>query len=111
MNRDRPRTSPRKIPSQTRSRAVVEAILDGAVRVFEAAPGSPYAARVESMGSSVNRIAKVAGVSIGSLYQYFPGKDAIIAELVRRRMRETHEKLLIVLEQSVDLSLEEAVGR
>lgn len=73
-----PRTEqlhPRKAPKQRRSRATVEAILEATARVL-----------VEEgyEKASTNRIAKVAGVSIGSLYQYFPGKEALVLALVQR---------------------------
>lgn len=74
-----PRTSPRKVPRQERSRLTVEAILDAAARVFER---HGYAA------GTTNRIAERAGVSIGSLYQYFPNKDAILVALVERHLDE-----------------------
>ncbi|HET6507290.1 MAG TPA: TetR/AcrR family transcriptional regulator [Baekduia sp.] len=73
------RTSPRKVPRQERSRLTVEAILDAAARVFER---HGYAA------GTTNRIAERAGVSIGSLYQYFPNKDAILVALVQRHLEE-----------------------
>jgi AcrR family transcriptional regulator len=69
------RAAPRKIPQQERSAATVEAILEAAARVFVK---EGYA------GATTNRIAKAAGVSVGSLYQYFPSKDAIAVELLRR---------------------------
>lgn len=59
--------SPRKRPRQERSRRTVEAILDAAARVFETV--GPNAA-------TTNAIAERAGVSVGSLYQYFPNKLA-----------------------------------
>jgi AcrR family transcriptional regulator len=74
-----PRTSPRKVPRQERSRLTVEAILDAAARVFE---------RHGYAGGTTNRIAERAGVSIGSLYQYFPNKDAILVALVERHLDE-----------------------
>ncbi|HWI73039.1 MAG TPA: TetR/AcrR family transcriptional regulator [Baekduia sp.] len=74
-----PRTTPRKAPRQERSRLTVEAILDAAARVFER---HGYAA------GTTNRIAERAGVSIGSLYQYFPNKDAILVALVERHVDE-----------------------
>ncbi len=64
--------SPRKVARQARSRMMVDAILQGAARVV-AAEGLARA--------TTNRIAEVAGVSIGSLYQYFPNKLAIIRAL------------------------------
>ncbi len=95
------KVGPRKEPTQSRSRDLVESILDGALKVL----------RVDAARApSVNRIAEAAGVSIGSLYQYFPGKTAIIAALVRRQMRRIHERLLEVIEASSDLSLEAAAA-
>lgn len=72
-------TTPRKLPSQERSRLTVEAILDAAAHVFEQ---HGYA------GGTTNRIAERAGVSIGSLYQYFPNKDAILVALTERHIDE-----------------------
>ena len=67
--------SPRKRPRQKRSAATVEVILDGAARILE---------REGLERFNTNVVAAVAGVSVGSLYQYFPGKDALMAALVRR---------------------------
>jgi AcrR family transcriptional regulator len=65
---------PRKSPVQARSAATVEAILEAAARILE----------TEGLdGYTTNAIARRAGVSIGSLYQYFPNKDAVTAALVR----------------------------
>ncbi|MGO8998033.1 MAG: TetR/AcrR family transcriptional regulator [Polyangiaceae bacterium] len=58
---------------------MVETILEAAARVFVRS-GYPRA--------TTNRIAEAAGISVGSLYQYFPSKDAIAVELLRR-YRET----------------------
>ena len=66
----------RKAPNQARSRATVEAIVHAGARVL---------ADRGWAGFTTNRVAEVAGVSIGSLYQYFPGKEAILAELIRRK--------------------------
>ncbi len=71
--------SPLKQPVQARSRHTVQAILEAAVHIFEA---HGYAA------GTTARIAERAGVSIGSLYQYFPGKDAVIAALAERHLDE-----------------------
>ncbi len=66
---------PRKRPLQARARRTVEAILEGAAQVFEK---HGYAR------TTTDRIAERAGVSVGSLYQYFPNKDAIIVALAER---------------------------
>lgn len=74
-----PPVKPRKTPRQERSRLTVEAILDAAARVFER---HGYAA------GTTNRIAARAGVSIGSLYQYYPNKDAVLVALAERHLDE-----------------------
>jgi AcrR family transcriptional regulator len=75
----KPRTSPRKFPSQERSRATVDVLLRAAARVFQR---EGYAA------ATTNRIAAAAGVSVGSLYEYFPNKDAILAAIARAHLAE-----------------------
>jgi len=72
-------TTPRKSASQKRSQATVEALLDATARVLT---------REGYDRASTNRIAAVAGVSVGSLYQYFPNKEALVAALVARHNRE-----------------------
>jgi AcrR family transcriptional regulator len=73
----RPRTTPRKKPRQGRSLATVDAILDATARVL-CTTGYDRA--------STNRVALAAGVSVGSLYQYFPSKEALVAALAARHM-------------------------
>lgn len=75
---------PRKRPVQRRSLATVEAVLDAAARVFEE---HGYAA------GTTNRIAARAGVSIGTLYQYFPNKEALAATLLERHLEEAKRRL------------------
>src|SRR3954470_13240534 len=70
-----PRANSRKKPQQERSIAMVATLLEAATRVFVK---EGYAK------ATTNRIAAAAGVSVGSLYQYFPSKDAIAVELLRR---------------------------
>lgn len=74
-----PRTQlkPRKRPTQARSKATVEAILVAATQVFRR---QGYAA------TTTDRIAERAGVSVGSLYQYFPNKDAILVALTEQHI-------------------------
>ncbi len=71
------RLHPRKTPVQARAVETRDRILDAAARVFGR---HGYAA------GTTNRIAEAAGLSVGSLYQYFPNKDAILVELVRRHL-------------------------
>jgi AcrR family transcriptional regulator len=68
---------PRKKPTQARSRATVDAILAAAAQVLQT---KGYA------GATTDRIAERAGVSVGSLYQYFPNKDALLVALAERHI-------------------------
>lgn len=67
--------SMRKMPIQSRSKATIEVILEAAARIL-LADGYEKA--------STNKIAEISGVSIGSIYEYFPGKEAIFVEIRRR---------------------------
>lgn len=68
---------PKKRPAQARSKATFQAILDAAARILE---DEGY------VGLTTNRIASVAGVGIASVYEYFPGKEAIVAALAEREL-------------------------
>ena len=70
-----PKTSPRKLATQARAATTVEIILEAAAHILE---------RDGFEGYTTNAIAKRAGVSIGSVYQYFPNKDAITVALIDR---------------------------
>ncbi|MCA8900002.1 MAG: TetR/AcrR family transcriptional regulator [Hyphomonas sp.] len=74
---------PRKSPVQARSTATVDAILEAAARILESEGFEGY---------TTNAIAKRAGVSIGSLYQYFPNKDAVTAALVMADAMRLHDE-------------------
>lgn len=82
------RTRPRKRPVQRRSRETVETILDAAAQVFE---------RHGYATGTTNRIAERAGVSVGSVYEYFPNKDAILVALAERELDREREALLGIL--------------
>lgn len=68
----KPAVSPRKAPRQQRSEALVEALLEAALRVLT---------RHGEGAFNTVRVAQEAGVSIGSLYQYFPNKAALLFRL------------------------------
>jgi AcrR family transcriptional regulator len=80
----KPLTSPRKYASQERSRATVDALIEATARIL---------VREGFDKASTNRIAEQAGVSIGSLYQYFPSKEALVAAVIDRH----HEELMQVV--------------
>lgn len=69
------RSRPRKSPQQARSQDTVAAIVEAAARILEKEGYDRF---------STNAVAEKAGVSIGSLYQYFPRKDALIGALIAR---------------------------
>lgn len=66
---------PKKRPTQARSQATFDALVDACTWLL---PRRGYA------GTTTNRIAERAGVGIASLYEYFPGKDAIVAQVAER---------------------------
>jgi AcrR family transcriptional regulator len=70
---------PRKRPIQARSRRTVDAVLTAAAQLFT---------RRGYAGTTTNHIAERAGVSIGSLYEYFPSKDAILVALAEAHLDE-----------------------
>eukprot|EP01035_Chromulina_nebulosa_P034341 gene34341-46061_t len=94
--------SMRKAPRQQRSRATVDVIVEAAARVL----GRRGWARF-----TTNEIAAVAGVSVGSLYQYFPNKLAIAEAIRQRHLDEVLRVLSAADEQSETLALEQRVGR
>jgi AcrR family transcriptional regulator len=71
----------RKHPRQRRSKDTLAVILEAAADVF---------AEKGYSGATTNKIAARAGVSIGSLYQYFPNKDAILVGLRERHLGDVH---------------------
>jgi AcrR family transcriptional regulator len=79
-----PTTNPRRRPRQARAQATVEAIVKATARVL-VDEGYDRA--------STNRIAHAAGVSIGSLYQYFPSKEALVAALVENHVERMRAAL------------------
>ncbi|MGN2485689.1 TetR/AcrR family transcriptional regulator [Acinetobacter calcoaceticus] len=89
---------PRKRPRQTRSVATFEAILEAAARILES---------LGFAGFNTNAVAELAGVSIGSLYQYFPSKDALIVELIRRERTRLSNRIVEAIQQSDTADLKE----
>jgi len=82
--RENPVVSPRKRPRQSRSEHLVAAILEAAVRVLELEGAARF---------TTARVAEAAGVSVGSLYQYFPNKQAILFRLQADEWAQTGGQL------------------
>jgi AcrR family transcriptional regulator len=95
-------TCPRKRAQQARSIATVDGIIDAAARVLVSV-GYDHA--------STKRIAKAAGISVGSLYQYFPTKEAVVAALLDRHIAQVFVLLERELGTLRDLDLPTAVRR
>jgi AcrR family transcriptional regulator len=87
-SRSSPRISLRKKPSQDRSSRLVADILEGAVRVLAEAGAHRF---------TTARVAERAGVSVGSLYQYFPNKEAILFRLQTEEWVRTSNQLAEIL--------------
>ncbi|RDU96270.1 TetR/AcrR family transcriptional regulator [Trinickia dinghuensis] len=96
----KPLTKPRKRASQDRSRATVDALIEATARIL-VKDGFDKA--------STNRIAEKAGVSVGSLYQYFPSKEALVAAVMVRHRAELMQVVRETVSEFAALPVEEAV--
>lgn len=98
------RTTPRKLPQQDRSKVTVDAILIATARILT---------QFGYDKANTNRIAELAGVSIGSLYQYFPNKEALITALAEQHVNTMMEiiesKLKDLSEAPIEVILHELV--
>jgi len=93
-------TALRKRPRQARSREMVESMIEAAARVLR---------RHGYARTTTNLVAEVAGVSVGSLYQYFPNKETLVAALHERHARELLGVLDAALAGAEKRSLDETV--
>jgi len=94
-------TEPRKRPRQQRSQMTVDAITQAAAYIL---------VKFGWERLTTNAVAERAGVNISSLYQYFPNKEAIVAELQRRHILQTQRELAKTLVQlPIQRTLREAL--
>ncbi|RKH06280.1 TetR/AcrR family transcriptional regulator [Corallococcus sp. CA047B] len=84
----RAKLSPRKTPLQERSRATVDALVQATADIL---------VRDGYAKLTTNRIAERAGVNVASLYQFFPGKEALVAEVSRRHVKEQRKAVREVM--------------
>jgi AcrR family transcriptional regulator len=96
----KPSATPRKLPKQERSQATVEAILTATTRILTERGYDQF---------TTNRVAELAGVSIGSLYQYFPNKEALIFALGEHHANEMVQLAQHHLEGLEDSSIPEVL--
>jgi AcrR family transcriptional regulator len=97
-----PLTKPRKIAAQERSRLTVDALVEATARIL---------VREGFDKASTNRIAEVAGVSVGSLYQYFPSKEALVAAVMERHQREIMHAVRAEVAQALAEPVEKGIRR
>jgi len=92
----------RKRPSQTRALRTIDTLFEAAARIL---------AHDGEAGFTTNRIAERAGFSIGTLYQYFPSKEAIVVAMVRRQRERVMRELEGLLDRAAahELPPEEAL--
>jgi AcrR family transcriptional regulator len=94
------RTTPRKRPRQARSRATVDSVLEATARVL---------VKHGFDGLTTNLVAETAGVSIGSLYQYFPNKAALVGALIEKHVERLTSLCLGELTRVARLPVPEAI--
>ncbi|HSS01247.1 MAG TPA: TetR/AcrR family transcriptional regulator [Kofleriaceae bacterium] len=94
------RTTPRKRPRQARSRATVDSVLEATARVL---------VKRGFDGLTTNLVADEAGVSIGSLYQYFPNKAALVGALIEKHVDAMQSLALAELTRGAQLPMPLAI--
>lgn len=90
----------RRTPRQTRARGTVEAIFEAAARILQSEGRA---------GFNTNRVAELAGVSIGTLYAYFPDKDTILLAMARRETAAVRDAVAKALTEELEISNESPV--
>ena len=93
---------PRKQPRQARAAVMVETILEAAARVLGDRSLAAF---------NTNRVAEVAGVSVGSVYQYFPNKSALVAALIERAQAALADAVERSVGQTAGQPLAEVLSR
>lgn len=94
--------TPKKWPKQARSRMSFDAMISACARILR---------KDGYEGLNTNHIAKVAGVGIGTLYDFFPDKETIVAVLAERMMAESTRRMRKVFTDTVGVSPWEGVVR
>jgi AcrR family transcriptional regulator len=90
----------KKLPKQERSKETVEVMIEATIRIIESDGLA---------GVSTNRVAEVAGISVGSLYQYFPNKEALVEEVRARFSSRFHGELQALLGRLPGMPLRDAL--
>jgi AcrR family transcriptional regulator len=93
---------PARQPVQARSRHKVQLILEAAMRLMD---------KGGMAALTTNAVAAMAGVSIGTLYQYFPHKEAILEALADQEVDALSARVLLILQDPADVTPQERIGR
>lgn len=96
MRIQRPRLAPLRKPIQTRSKITNEAIFEATIQVL---------LRTGAYGLTTTKVADRAGVSVGTLYQYFPNKQSLLSELLKRHL----EEVVVAVEQACERARGQAI--
>ena len=96
--RFQPILEPRKSPVQARSAATVNAILEATIQVL---------LQMGKERLTTTKVARKAGVSVGTLYQYFPNKTAMLRAALKRHMDDVTEAIELVCQEQKGNSLEQ----
>jgi AcrR family transcriptional regulator len=91
----RSRLEPRRSPTQPQAVQTVAAMLDATIQLLS---------QRGLEGFNTNAVATRAGVSIGSLYQYFPNKDALMAAVIEREQARRLQEITVVLADNIGLA-------
>lgn len=97
----KPSDSQRKSPKQSRSKELVEAIYEATVRILP---------KLGSQNITTKKIADLAGVNIGSLYQYFPNKESVLAGLMDLALRASSNEFKKKVDEIDGKTMEEATA-
>lgn len=92
----------RKNPSQARAKRTIETILEATAQIL---------AEEGSERLTTNYLSRKAGFSVGTIYQYFPNREAIILALIERQRGEVERRVQAVLAEGAEDSAEARIGR
>jgi AcrR family transcriptional regulator len=84
---------PRRTPKQARAQDTVEVIFEATAQILR---------RKGKSALNTNYIAECAGISVGTLYQYFPDKEAILVEMARRELEADHAAVMKAISEPVE---------
>ncbi|RYZ70988.1 MAG: TetR/AcrR family transcriptional regulator [Proteobacteria bacterium] len=93
--------SQRKSPKQERSKAIVDSIFEATVRILP---------RIGSENITTKKIAEMAGVGIGSLYQYFPNKESVLSAIMDLAAKTKTEEIQKRIDEIDGLSMEDTTN-